>query len=51
MHLDDAVLTDVMAARCAWLFGATRVIVIDHIEYRLEFAKQYSVRLKIPSYS
>jgi threonine dehydrogenase-like Zn-dependent dehydrogenase len=31
----------IMAARCAWLFGATRVIVIDHIEYRLEFARQY----------
>lgn len=33
----------VMAARCAWLFGAGRVIVIDHLEYRLEFAKQYSM--------
>ena len=31
----------IMAARCAWLFGAMRVIVIDHIEYRLEFAKHY----------
>jgi threonine dehydrogenase-like Zn-dependent dehydrogenase len=31
----------IMAARCAWLFGANRVIVIDHIEYRLEFARQY----------
>src|SRR6195952_4915619 len=31
----------IMAARCAWLFGAGRVIVIDHIEYRLEFAKTY----------
>jgi len=30
-----------MAARCAWLFGAGRVIVIDHIEYRLEFARDY----------
>src|SRR5690606_22617844 len=27
----------IMAARCAWLFGAGRVIVIDHLEYRLEF--------------
>jgi len=27
-----------MAARCAWLFGAGRVIVIDHLEYRLDFA-------------
>lgn len=32
----------IMAARCAWLFGAGRVIVIDHIEYRLEFAKNYA---------
>lgn len=32
----------IMAARCAWLFGAGRVIVIDHIDYRLEFAKNYS---------
>jgi threonine dehydrogenase-like Zn-dependent dehydrogenase len=32
----------IMAARCAWLFGAGRVIVIDHIEYRLEFVKQYA---------
>jgi threonine dehydrogenase-like Zn-dependent dehydrogenase len=32
----------IMAARCAWLFGAGRVIIIDHLDYRLEFAKQYS---------
>jgi threonine dehydrogenase-like Zn-dependent dehydrogenase len=32
----------IMAARCAWLFGAGRVIIIDHIDYRLEFAKQYA---------
>jgi threonine dehydrogenase-like Zn-dependent dehydrogenase len=31
-----------MAARCSWLFGAGRVIIIDHIDYRLEFAKQYA---------
>jgi threonine dehydrogenase-like Zn-dependent dehydrogenase len=31
-----------MAARCAWLFGAGRVIVIDHLEYRLEFARKFS---------
>jgi threonine dehydrogenase-like Zn-dependent dehydrogenase len=30
-----------LAARCAWLFGAGRVIVIDHIEYRLEFARTF----------
>ncbi|MBV9215998.1 MAG: glutathione-dependent formaldehyde dehydrogenase [Acidobacteria bacterium] len=31
----------IMAARCAWLFGAGRVIVIDHIDYRLDFAKKW----------
>jgi len=32
----------IMSARCAWFFGAARVIIIDHIDYRLEFAKRYS---------
>lgn len=32
----------IMAARCAWFFGAARVIIIDHVEYRLEFARKYS---------
>ncbi len=32
----------IMAAKCAWLFGAGRVIIIDHVEYRLEFAKNYA---------
>jgi len=32
----------IMAAKCAWLFGAGRVIIIDHLEYRLEFAKAYA---------
>jgi len=32
----------IMAAKSAWLFGAGRVIVIDHIEYRLEFVKQFA---------
>lgn len=32
----------IMAAKCAWLFGAGRVIIIDHLEYRLEFARNYS---------
>ncbi|QHL86764.1 alcohol dehydrogenase catalytic domain-containing protein [Nibribacter ruber] len=32
----------IMAAKCAWLFGAGRVMIIDKIEYRLEFAKNYS---------
>jgi threonine dehydrogenase-like Zn-dependent dehydrogenase len=31
----------IMAARCAWLFGAGRVIVIDHVNYRLDFARTY----------
>jgi threonine dehydrogenase-like Zn-dependent dehydrogenase len=31
----------IMAARCAWLFGAGRVIIVDHIEYRLDFARKY----------
>ncbi|RYF94048.1 MAG: glutathione-dependent formaldehyde dehydrogenase, partial [Chitinophagaceae bacterium] len=31
----------IMAARCAWLFGAGRVIIIDHVEYRLDFARKY----------
>src|SRR5688572_20148820 len=31
-----------MAARCAWLFGAGRVIIIDHLEYRLEFARTFA---------
>ena len=32
----------IMAARCAWFFGAARVIIIDHVEYRLEFAKKFA---------
>ena len=32
----------IMAARCAWLFGAGRVIVIDHVDYRLEFVRNYA---------
>jgi threonine dehydrogenase-like Zn-dependent dehydrogenase len=31
----------IMAARCSWLFGAGRVIVIDHIDYRLDFVRDY----------
>jgi len=31
-----------MAARCAWLFGAGRVIVFDHVDYRLEFARTFA---------
>jgi S-(hydroxymethyl)glutathione dehydrogenase/alcohol dehydrogenase len=32
----------IMAARCAWLFGAGRVIVFDHLEYRLDFVRQFA---------
>lgn len=32
----------IMAAKCAWLFGAARVIVIDHLEYRLDFVRNYA---------
>lgn len=32
----------IMAAKCAWLFGAGRVIVIDHLDYRLEFVQKYA---------
>lgn len=32
----------IMAARCAWLFGAARVMIIDQVEYRLEFARNYA---------
>lgn len=32
----------IMAAKCSWLFGAGRVIVIDHLEYRLDFARKYA---------
>ncbi len=29
------------AARSAWLLGAGRVIVVDHVEYRLDFASRF----------
>src|SRR5688572_14789333 len=32
----------IMAAKCSWLFGAGRVIVIDQVEYRLDFVKNYA---------
>jgi S-(hydroxymethyl)glutathione dehydrogenase / alcohol dehydrogenase len=31
-----------MAAKCSWLFGAGRVIVIDHLDYRLDFARRFA---------
>lgn len=30
------------AAKAAWLLGAGRVIVIDHLDYRLEFARNFA---------
>ncbi|HEX2547647.1 MAG TPA: zinc-dependent alcohol dehydrogenase [Ramlibacter sp.] len=30
------------AAKSAWLMGAGRVIVVDHLEYRLEFAQRFA---------
>src|ERR1051325_7794526 len=32
----------IMAAKCSWLFGAARGIVIDRLDYRVEFAKNYA---------
>ena len=32
----------IMAAKCSWLFGAGRVIVVDELDYRLEFAEKYA---------
>ncbi|MDJ1482528.1 zinc-dependent alcohol dehydrogenase [Cytophagaceae bacterium YF14B1] len=32
----------IMAAKCSWLFGAGRVIIIDQLEYRLEFAQRFA---------
>ncbi|SFH59443.1 Threonine dehydrogenase [Nitrosospira sp. Nsp14] len=32
----------IFAAKCAWLMGAGRVIVVDHLEYRLEFVKTFA---------
>lgn len=32
----------IMAAKCSRFFGAGRVIVIDHLEYRLDFVRKYA---------
>ncbi len=32
----------IFAAKSAWLLGAGRVIVVDHIDYRLEFVKNFA---------
>ena len=35
-------LVGLFAAKSAWLMGAGRVIVIDHLEYRLEKARTFA---------
>ncbi|NUZ05830.1 zinc-dependent alcohol dehydrogenase [Piscinibacter koreensis] len=32
----------IFAAKSAWLLGAGRVIVVDHVEYRLEFVRNFA---------
>jgi threonine dehydrogenase-like Zn-dependent dehydrogenase len=32
----------IFAAKSAWLMGAGRVIVVDHVEYRLDFVQRYA---------
>jgi threonine dehydrogenase-like Zn-dependent dehydrogenase len=32
----------IFAAKSAWLLGAGRVIVVDHVEYRLEFVRRFA---------
>ncbi|NPC58685.1 zinc-dependent alcohol dehydrogenase [Caenimonas soli] len=32
----------IFAAKSAWLMGAGRVIVVDHLEYRLEFVRRFA---------
>ena len=32
----------IFAAKCSWIMGAGRVIVVDHLEYRLEFVKNFA---------
>jgi threonine dehydrogenase-like Zn-dependent dehydrogenase len=31
-----------LACRCAWLLGAGRVIAVDHLAYRLDFARKFA---------
>jgi alcohol dehydrogenase len=48
IHEGDTVLVlgagpvGLFAARSAWLFGAGRVIVVDHVEYRLQMARSFA---------
>ncbi len=32
----------IFAAKSAWLLGAGRVIVVDHVEYRLDFVRDFA---------
>jgi len=32
----------IFAAKSAWLLGAGRVIVVDHVDYRLDFVRKYA---------
>ena len=32
----------IFAAKSAWIMGAGRVIVVDHVEYRLDFVRKYA---------
>lgn len=32
----------IFAAKCSWILGAGRVIVVDHLDYRLEFVKNFA---------
>ena len=32
----------IFAAKSAWLLGAGRVIVVDHVDYRLQFVREYA---------
>ena len=32
----------IFAAKSAWLLGAGRVIVVDHVEYRLDFVREFA---------
>ena len=48
IHENDTVVVfgagpiGLMAARCAWLMGAGRVIVVDQVDYRLDFARRFA---------
>jgi threonine dehydrogenase-like Zn-dependent dehydrogenase len=48
IHENDTVVVfgagpiGLMAARCAWLMGAGRVIVVDQYDYRLDFARRFA---------